>query len=99
DMQAHPVGAFAPPANIKLIPRTEWPDRIAQMEATKSRLSDIWMRGDNGNPIPALDQNDPKYMQTRHPRWGYCWFYGSTGATMILRAKAMQPYVRLSAFA
>lgn len=75
--------------NIPLIPRSEWSDRIKQMEATKSRLSDIRMAGNAGQPIPSLDQG----------QWGYCWAHSTTHAVMLLRALANAPYVPLSAFA
>jgi|SRR6185436_8636588 len=81
--------AAIPPANITLIPRGEWSDRIKDGERTKSFLSHIVRRGDGGNRIPSLDQNGQ----------GYCWAYGSTSALLALRAKANQPYVRLSAHA
>ena len=37
DYGHHPVGAYAPPSQVKLIPRSEWKDRIAAMTAKKSR--------------------------------------------------------------
>lgn len=39
--------------------------------------------------FPSLDQNGQ----------GYCWSYSTTGAAMLLRAKAGMPYVRLSGHA
>jgi hypothetical protein len=78
-----------------LIPRVEWPERIREAEAKKSRLSDIRMRGNFGKPIPSLDQNSGRNDQ----RWGYCWNHSGTHAAMLLRAKANLPYVALSAFA
>lgn len=98
DMAAFPVGSFAPPATIKPYPRKEWPERIRQQKADKSRLSDIWRTGNNGARIPALNQNDPKYQTARKPRWGYCWCYATVGGLIVLRAVMNQPYVRLSAF-
>tara|TARA_R110000868_G_scaffold250344_2_gene506855 strand:- start:4 stop:789 length:786 start_codon:yes stop_codon:yes gene_type:complete len=72
-----------------LIPRSEWSERIRDMEATKSRLSDIRNTGDNGGPIRSYDQNGQ----------GYCWAYSTTAAVTLLRAKANMPHVRLSAHA
>ena len=95
DYAAHPVGylgALGPPmhaVDMPLIPEAEWPERIRDMVATKSRLSDIRLAGNGGQPIPSLDQNP----------WGYCWSHSSTHANMLLRAAANQPYVPLSAFA
>jgi len=99
DMSMYPVGTFAPPAKIDLIPREQWPDLVADKARNKSRLSDIRMiGGPGGSYIPSLDQNDPKYMNTRSPRWGYCWCYATVMGCMLIRARMNQPYVRLSAF-
>lgn len=98
DYGKHPVGAFAPPTQVKLIPRSEWRERIAAMTANKSRLSDVRNVGNYGQRIPSLDQNDPRYMNTNKPRWGYCWFHSVTGAVILNRAVMNQPYVALSAF-
>ena len=91
DLTKYPPGhyMFAPPAEIKLIPRSEWSARIKEMEETKSRLSDIRMTGDNGKMIPALDQG----------QYGYCWAHSTVGCIHMLRAMDGQPYVPLSAFA
>lgn len=91
DPVQHPVGysAAIPPSQIKVFSRDEMIARIAEQEATKSRLSDILMRGDAGNPIPPLDQNGQ----------GYCWAYGTVGALIAARAKQNLPYHRLSAHA
>lgn len=88
DYSKVPVGfyASAPPAQLSLIPRSEYVERIQDMEATKSRVSDIRRRGNGGKPIPALDQNGQ----------GYCWAYSCTGVTMLARAIMNEPYVRLS---
>lgn len=80
--------------DVPLIPRAEWPERIRDLEETKSRLSDIVRAAG----IPSKDQNDPKYMQTRTPRWGYCWCYAAVGAAEAVRAANNLPYVPLSAF-
>lgn len=83
DFAAFPEGYLAPPADIPLIPRSEWSARIKEMEATKSRLSDL--RG----AIPSLDQGQV----------GYCWSHSTTHCVMLLRAAMNQPYVPLSAYA
>jgi len=93
DFTAAPQGYYksAPPYDPKvmpLIPRDEWPERIAEKEATKSRISDIRLKaGPNGGHIPSLDQDGQ----------GYCWFYSGTGVVTALRFLANMPYVRLSA--
>lgn len=91
DLVLQPVGyaASIPPANIPLIPRTEWSARIKEGEATQSFLSHIRNRGNNGGVMPSLDQNGV----------GYCWAYGTTNAISLLRAKQGEPYVRLSGHA
>ncbi|VTT96588.1 Putative uncharacterized protein OS=Daphnia pulex GN=DAPPUDRAFT_120886 PE=4 SV=1 [Gemmataceae bacterium] len=83
------------PKKLPLIPRSEWPDRIADMTRNKSRLSDVVL----GAGIPSKDQNDPKYMRTRSPRWGYCWFYAPVTGLEALNAVMGKPHVALSAFA
>lgn len=91
------VGAVSP-FDIPLIPRIEWPERIREMEANQSRLSDIILTGDEGRPIPSKDQNDPN-SPPRNPRWGYCWAYAPVGAVEAIRAVMHLPYISLSAFA
>lgn len=75
--------------NFPLIPPVEWSSRIKEMELTKSRLSDIRMTGDDGSMIRSYDQNGQ----------GFCWFYSSTAAATLLRAKTNSKHVRLSAHA
>lgn len=92
DLESYPPGcySFAPPAEIQLIPRSEWSARIKEMEETKSRISDVRNRmGPNGGPIPYLNQGS----------YGYCWAHSTTHAVMLMRALQGQPYVPLSAFA
>jgi hypothetical protein len=91
DYSLIPLGSLASaPAwsldDMPLIPMEEWPERIKDQEATKTRTSDIYNRGDNGQPIPSLDQNGE----------GYCWFYSVTCIVQMLRAIANQPYIPLS---
>lgn len=74
---------------LPLIPRSEWSGRIKQMEEEKSRLSDIRMRGNNGEPIPSLNQGQK----------GYCWNHAAVQAAIMLRAAMHQPYVPLSGYA
>jgi hypothetical protein len=75
--------------NMPLIPRNEWVERITEMAANKSRLSDIRRSsGPNGGHIPSLDQDS----------WGFCWIHSGTMAAMLDRAVRNLPYVRLSAF-
>jgi hypothetical protein len=88
DFAAHPVGSFAPPAEIPLIPRAEWGERIRAMEQSKSRLSDLRLTANGGQKIPSLDQGS----------WGYCWAHGPVAAATVLRAMQNQPYVPLSSF-
>jgi len=75
--------------DLPLIPRSEWSDRIKEMERTGSRLSDIRLRGNAGDMIPSLDQNGR----------GYCWAHSSTAAIMMTRAVMGEKYIPLSAYA
>jgi hypothetical protein len=90
DYKKYPVGCYgcAPPyhaVEIPLIPRSEWPERIRDMEAANSRLSDL----ERQHNVPCLDQNGK----------GYCWAHSTTGCVMALRAVMNQPTVALSAYA
>ncbi len=93
DYNATPKGCYAAAPGIDgtfpLIPFSEWRERIRDMKASKSRLSDIRRQGNNGSPIPSLDQNGK----------GYCWAHSTTHAVMLARAVANLPYVPLSAYA
>lgn len=84
DYAAHPHGSlsYAKPFSMTLIPRSEWDDRIAEMERTKSRLSDLVLQAG----IPSLDQNGTNY----------CWGNGVVTAMETLRCLAGLPYVKLS---
>jgi hypothetical protein len=70
------------PFDLPLIPRSEWPDRIADMERTKSRLSDIVLQAG----IPSLDQNGTNY----------CWCNAVVTALETVRCVMGLPYVQLS---
>lgn len=76
------------PAQIKVYPRSEWPQRIKDQVADRRRLSDFRAIGNGGSIIPALDQNGK----------GYCWAHSTTGIAMLARAIAGQLYVPLSAY-
>lgn len=94
DLEAHPVGSLFGSTGVeefnKIIPLIPWEEveeRIAEMNAKKTRLSDIRMIGDNGNPIVSLDQNGQ----------GYCWAYSPAAAITLRRAQMGLPHIRLSA--
>lgn len=78
------VGAceVAAAADFELIPRSEWPDRIREMERSKSRLSDII----NDAGIPCLNQASTNF----------CHAFSPALAVMALRASTGQKYVPLS---
>ena len=91
DYSSTPLGSYANETSfdldVDLIPRSEWSERIADMEANKSRLSDMHnYSGHNGGHIKSLDQNGQ----------GFCWAYSTTMAVMLLRMKSNLPYKRLS---
>jgi hypothetical protein len=90
DWKRHPQGSYSRGTafDMPLIPRSEWSERIRDMVATKSRLSDIRLKGNNGQPIPSRDQNGR----------GYCWNHSGTSDVLLIRARDNQPYVDLSAF-
>lgn len=83
DWQAAPYGeGYAGPFNIPTIPRSEWHDRIEEMEKTKSRLSDLCdMAG-----LTVLNQNGTNY----------CWANGPVHCVEILRLAQGLPMKRLS---
>jgi len=85
DYAAFPKGAlsFAKPFDLPLIPRAEWPDRIADMTREKSRLSDIC----DAAGIPVLNQGQV----------GYCHAFSPCFAVMAQRAAQGLPFELLSA--
>lgn len=84
DWDRMPVGASPVATEYveDLIPRAEWPDLIADMERTRSRLSDVME--DAG--IPSLDQNGTNFCHANSPAL----------ATMLIRAVQGLPLVLLS---
>jgi hypothetical protein len=85
DYSVYPAEMFDPPANLSLIPRSEWSARIKEQEREKSRISDVLL--DAG--VPSLDQGPN----------GYCWGHSTVGCVQALRALQHEPYVPLSAYA
>jgi len=85
DFSVQPIPMMA--VDIPLIPETEWSERVRDKVASQSQLSDIRLRGANGQPIVSYDQNGQ----------GFCWAYSTTAATTLTRAAAGMPHVRLSA--
>ncbi len=84
DYEVQPLEMFAPPDQIKRIPRSEWSARIKEQEAQKSRISDVLLRAN----IPSLDQGPN----------GYCWGHSTVGCVQAVRAISNRPYVPLSAY-
>lgn len=76
---------FASPAELKLIPRSEWDARIDEQEAQQSSLEHMRDRAPGG--MPTLDQNGQ----------GFCWAYSVTRSVMYSRLVMNQPLIRLSA--
>lgn len=85
DYAAFPRGcfSFATQFDLPLIPRAEWADRIADMERTKSRLSDIAAQ----SGVPVLNQ----------AQIGYCHAFSPCWAVMAQRAAQRLPFELLSA--
>lgn len=82
DYEQFPEGSFATPFALPLIPRSEWAERIEEMERTKTRLSDL-RRLYN---IPSRNQNGTNY----------CWAHGPVTALILILAKMGNKYVDLS---
>lgn len=73
---------FAPPSDIKVIPRNEWPARLEEQKALKTSCMDF------GAEVDPLDQE----------RSNYCWVHSTTGGVMFVRAKMNLANVPLSAY-
>lgn len=83
DYGAEPLGeGYAGPMDFPLIPRVEWPDRIADMERSKSRLTDLA----DGAGLTVLNQGQTNY----------CWANGVVHCVEVLRLVQGQDLVRLS---
>lgn len=85
DYVATPHGSltYAAPFSLPTIPRSEWAKRIAAMERTKTRLSDIWDK----SGIGVLNQGSV----------GYCHAFSCVMGVMLTRAAMKLPYEELSA--
>lgn len=86
DYSVDPEEMFAPPSEMKLIPRSEWDARIDEQEKLQSSLEHIRLSALDGQPIPSLDQNGQ----------GFCWAYSPGSSILLGRARDNQPYVRVS---
>jgi len=85
DYSVDPETMFAPPAEMVLIPQSEWDARFDEQEATQSSLEHIYLSGPNGGPaFKNLDQNGD----------GYCWNYSVGHSMMMDRLKRNLPMVR-----
>lgn len=89
NFSTHPHGSIpqAPGFSMPTIPREEWSKMIAEKVQSGTRLSDVRLRGNFGQPIPSQDQNGQ----------GYCWKYGGTAMVMLQRALSNMSFVQLSA--
>jgi len=85
DYSAHPFGGLAAPFDMPTIPRSEWADRIREMETTQSRLSDICAAA-KGGPVECKDQNGTNY----------CWAAATVHCCEVNRASQGLPTVKLS---
>lgn len=90
DYAAAPFGSlpYAKPLSLPLVEESDIPDMIAAKKAAGSNLSDIRMRGDNGQMIPSRNQG----------QFPFCWAHGPTSAMLLVRARDNQPFADLSAF-
>lgn len=64
-----PLGSYAPLATFPKVPRSEWVDRIEEMERTGSDLGTLHRH----LKVPILNQS----------QLPFCWFYGTTKALML----------------
>lgn len=85
DYEKDPPFMFAPPTDIKLIPRTEWDARIEEQEKTESSLEHLFLR----SGLTNLNQGS----------YGYCWAHSTTHAVMLNRLRHNLSPMTLSAFA
>ena len=83
DFSFDPPEMFEPPSSMPLIPRSEWSERLKDLQRVGGLLSQL-----RGN-VPSLDQGTN----------GYCWSHSVTHCAMLNRVVANQPYVPLSAYA
>jgi hypothetical protein len=74
--------AGSAPFDLPIIPRAEWPDRIADMERTKSRLSDLVRQAG----IKSKNQKSTNY----------CWINGVVTGVETIRCLMGLHYVPLS---
>lgn len=78
----HGAMSFAAKFDLPLIPRSEWTERVAEMERKHTRLSDV---ADEAG-LKSLDQNGTNY----------CWCNAVITAMQTLRAAQNQPFIALS---
>lgn len=89
DYARHPVGSYAAAPEFpddQLIPEAEWPERLAELRATKSGLLDL--RELYYDFLKSLDQDG----------LGLCWAFSTTKAVMYVMALMGLPHTRLSAW-
>lgn len=84
DRQSWPVASspHAKAFDIPVIPRSEWDDRIDEMERTKSSLRHILER----HRINSLSQGSTNF----------CWTFGTLTAITAIRAANNQPHIEFS---
>lgn len=89
DYDVQPVEMFSTNTNkIKVIPRSEWSDRIKDQDREESSAEHQRRRAKDGSPMDLLYQG----------RVPWCWTHSTVGASMLARSIMHLPYVELSAF-
>lgn len=83
DYEEHPFGSVSGAYEGPNIPRSEWADRVEELEAKEATLEHLL----TFRKMPILNQS-------RRP---YCWCYGFTGAKMASYAAAGEEIPHLSA--
>lgn len=82
DWQSEGYGSYADPFDLPLLPRSEWPDRIAYREQNNALLTKLCDQAGSGI---KNQQSLP-----------YCWIFGVTRTVEITRVVQGQPVVSLS---
>jgi hypothetical protein len=78
DYAVAPLGTYADESTKAIPPRSDWEDIIREKTERKANLFELF----KFRKVPILNQGPLPY----------CWFYGTTGATMLSYAKS-GPYV------
>jgi hypothetical protein len=88
DYAEQPVEMLAHPDVIPVIPRSEWEDRIKELDREEATLDHVLLRARKRGRWADLIQGS----------WNFCWGHSVAHAVQLAREVANQPFVPLSAF-